>query len=437
MSSRNRVAKGFAEGIQDSVDWFGDLKRRRITGPVSPHHRTVGAEASLETIAVQAGTYEDPITGAVGTPIFATTTFDLESDSYSAFSDGALRDVPIYTRYGNPSQWSVQEKLASLEGAESGLITSSGMAAIASTVFALTNQGGHIVSAYDVYGGTYNFLREDMAGSGRDVTFVDPLDLDAIRGAVRAETQMILLETLTNPLLKIPNIEAIAEVARENKALLVVDNTFLTPINCQPLRIGADIVVHSATKYLSGHSDVTAGLVVGSRKYLDRVWAQALRFGGSAEALSCFLVERGAKTLALRIAQQNKSAREISEYLDGHPAVLEVAYPSLHPEKLPPFLREAPGFGGVVSFRVAGGDEEALAVMGRLEIPRTATSLGGVESLVSMPTNTSHSSLTSGQKRLAGIKPGLIRLSVGIEGTADILRDLEKALSPVKEGTNA
>ncbi|PWJ64019.1 trans-sulfuration enzyme family protein [Rathayibacter iranicus] len=437
MSSNNRAARGFTEGLQDDVDWFGDLTRRRSTGPVSPHHRTLSAEMSQETLAVQAGTYEDPVTGAVGTPIFATTTFDLGSDSYSAFSDGALRDVPIYTRYGNPSQWSVQEKIASLEGAESGLITSSGMAAVASTVFALTNEGGHIISAYDVYGGTYNFLREDISGSGRDVTFIDPLDLDAIQAAIRPETQMILLETLTNPLLKIPDIEAIGELAKRSNILLVVDNTFLTPINCRPLRVGADIVVHSATKYLSGHSDVTAGVVVGSRKYLDRIWAQALRFGGSAEAMTCYLVERGMKTLALRVAQQNRSAGEISKYLNTHPAVLEVAYPTLHPETIPPFLREAPGFGGVVSFRASGGDRAALAVMKRLEIPRTATSLGGVESLVSMPTNTSHSSLTSGQKQLVGIQPGLVRLSIGIEGTTDILRDLEKALASEKEETDA
>lgn len=437
MTSSSRGARGFSEGVQENADWFGDLTRRRSTGPISPHHQTTDAGMSLETIAVQSGTYEDPVTGAVGTPVFATTTFSLETDSYSAFSDGALRDVPIYTRYGNPSQWSVQEKIASLEGAESGLITSSGMSAIASTVFALTNQGGHIISAYDVYGGTYNFLREDMSGSGRDVTFVDPLDLDAIREAVRPETQMILLETLTNPLLKMPDIEAIVDMAKQASALLVVDNTFLTPINCQPLRIGADIVVHSATKYLSGHSDVTAGAVVGSRKYLDRVWAQALRFGGSAEALSCFLVERGAKTLALRVAQQNKSAREIAEYLDRHPAVLDVAYPSLHPERIPEYLRHASGFGGVISFRVAGGDEAALAVMERLKIPRTATSLGGVESLVSMPTNTSHSSLTSGQKHVAGIEPGLVRLSVGIEGTEDILRDLDQSLAPEEGESDA
>lgn len=426
--TNDRVAQGFSEGIQSRADWFSDLKRHRSTGPISPHHNTLDDEMSLETIAVQSGTYEDPITGAVGTPIFATTTFSLEKDSYNAFSDGALRDVPIYTRYGNPSQWSVQEKIASLEGAESGLITSSGMSAIASTVFALTNQGGHIISAYDVYGGTYNFLREDMSGSGRDVTFVDPLDIDAIRAAIRPETQMILLESLTNPLLKIPDIESISDIAKRASALLVVDNTFLTPINCRPLCIGADVVVHSATKYLSGHSDVTAGAVVGSRKYLDRVWAQALRFGGNAETLSCFLVERGMKTLALRLKQQNISARKIAEHLHQHPSVVDVTYPGLQPERIPRFLREAPGFSGVVSFRVAGGDEAALSVMDRLKIPRTATSLGGVESLVSMPTNTSHSSLTSGQKRIAGIKPGLIRLSVGIEDVADLLRDLDQAL---------
>ncbi|MET7900518.1 aminotransferase class I/II-fold pyridoxal phosphate-dependent enzyme [Streptomyces sp. NPDC005355] len=381
--------------------------------------------ASPDTLAVHAGTYEDPTTGSVGTPIFQTSTFKLNDDSYSAFSDGALRDVPIYTRYGNPGQWAVQEKVAALEGGESAVVTASGMSAIASTVFTLTNKGSHIISGYDVYGGTYNLLREDMPSCGRDVTFVDPLNTDAIKNAIRPETQVLLFESLTNPLLKMPPIEAIAEIARSANALLVVDNTFLTPINMRPLSLGADLVVHSATKYIGGHSDVTAGFVVGRRKFLDKIWAQTLRFGATADPLCCFLLERGAKTLPLRVERQNRNSAAIADFLSRHDQVTRVHYPTVNDEVE---ASTCQGYGGVVSFEVAGGDDHAFEVMRNLRIPYVATSLGGVESLVSMPSNTSHSSLTARQKALIGINPGLIRMAVGIESVDELIEDLDQAL---------
>jgi methionine-gamma-lyase len=424
-----RTAVGFEEGRNSAVKWFDDLARMRFAGPVSAHHRLLPRELSPETLAVHAGTYEDPVTGCVGTPIFQTSTFLLDDASYEAFADGAMRDVPIYTRYGNPSQWAVQEKVAALEGGRSAIVTSSGMSAIASTIYALTNAGSHIISAYDVYGGTYNLLREDMPSAGREVTFVDPTDLDAVRAAVRPETQLLFFETLTNPLLKAPRIGRLAEIAAEANALLVVDNTFLTPVNMRPLALGADIVVHSATKYLAGHSDLTAGAIVGRRKFLDRIWAQTLRFGGTLEPLSCFLLERGLKTLALRVARQNDNATQIARFLAAHEKVAAVHHPEAGGDRYAGLAREDyHGYGGVVSFEVRGGDDAALALMSELKIAYVATSLGGVESLVSMPSNTSHSSLTSGQRASIGIRPGLIRYSAGIEHVGDLIDDLSHAL---------
>ncbi|WP_409471654.1 trans-sulfuration enzyme family protein [Streptomyces sp. HC307] len=430
----DRTAIGFGEGHTPEAEWFDELRRRRIKGPISTQNRSLPRSLSPETLAVHAGTYEDPVTGAVGTPIFQTSTFHLDEASYDAFSDGALRDVPIYSRYGNPSQWSVQEKIAALEGAESAVVTSSGMAAIAATIYALTNSGSHIISAYDVYGGTYNLLREDMPSAGREVTFVDPLDLEAVRAAIRPETQLLLFESLTNPMLKAPDIRGLAQIARECGALLVIDNTFLSPINVRPLNLGADIVIHSATKYLGGHSDLTAGAATGRRKFVDRVWSQVLRFGGTLDPLVCFLLERGIKTLALRIRAQNENAVAIAEYLASSKYVEAVYHPALGGKGYSDLrLQDYQGFGGMVSFEVVGGDTGALRFMEHLTLPYVATSLGGVESLVSMPSNTSHSSLTKKQKDMIGINPGLIRLSVGIENVGDLIDDIQESLKAACE----
>ncbi|MGW4887568.1 trans-sulfuration enzyme family protein [Streptomyces murinus] len=432
MSEQDRTAVGFRAGLEDDARWLNDLKRRRNPGPRSVHHRVVEPSLGAATVAVHAGTYEDPVTGAVGTPVFQTSTFLLDELSYSAFERGATRDVPIYTRYGNPSQWSVQEKVAALEGAESAVVTSSGMSAIASTIYALTNSGSHIVTAYDVYGGTYNLMREDMPSAGREVTFVDSTDLAAIEAAIRPETQLLFFESLTNPLLKAPQLRAIADIARRHNALLVVDNTFLSPVNLRPLDLGADIVVHSATKYLNGHSDVTAGVVTGRRKFVDRIWAQALRFGGTMEPLTCYLLERGLKTLALRMRAHNDNAVELAAFLDGHEKIRAVHHPSLdhYPHR---HLRDdvLDGYGGMIGFEVVGGDTGALNFCAALKIPYVATSLGGVESLVSLPFNTSHCSLTTAQRASIGIRPGLVRYSAGVERADDLIADIAQALESI------
>jgi len=303
------------------------------------------------------------------------------------------------------------------------------MAAIATTIYALTNRGGHIISSYDVYGGTYNLLREDMHQSGRDVSFVEPTDLAQIEKAITPDTQMMIFEGLSNPLLKGLPIKGIAKIARKHDILLVIDNTFLTPIAYRPLDYDADVVIHSATKYLNGHSDMTAGVAAGSRKYMDRLWAQMLRLGGQLDPNSCFLLERGMKTLAIRMKAHSSNANAIATMLDKNKYIDKVYHPSL-PDYEHKELKEIcdGNYGGVVSFEVKGGDQAALKFLESLSLPQVATSLGGVESLVSMPFNTSHSSLTEKQRQLVGIRPGLVRLSVGIENVSDLIADIESAL---------
>jgi cystathionine beta-lyase/cystathionine gamma-synthase len=411
------------------IAWMDELQRRRLAGPRLGGVSFDSTSRATATICVHAGTYEDPVTGAVGTPIFQTTTFHFAQKSYDAFVEGYTRDIAIYTRYGNPSQWAVQQKIAALESAQSALVFASGMAAISTTLLALTNNGGHIISSHDVYGGTYNLLREDMHQFGRSVSFVDATDIDNIAAEIRENTQILFFETLSNPLLKAIPLEAIVNLARRHRLLLVVDNTFLSPALMQPLKYGADIVIHSCTKYLNGHSDVTAGVASGARKYIDRIWGQMLKLGGSLEPITAFLLERGIKTLDLRMKQHCIGAEKIAAALSTHPRIRQVYHPSL-PDYPYPWINHycESGYGGMVSFEVDGDDQTALQLMEFLTIPRMATSLGGVESLVSLPFNTSHSSLTKAQRESIGIRPGLVRLSVGIEDYKDLIDDLYQAL---------
>jgi cystathionine beta-lyase/cystathionine gamma-synthase len=423
-------AIGEAAGPGEERTWSNNLRRGRVPGPRLPEQRVLDDTAGLSTKSVHSGTYVDPVTGSVSTPIFQTSTFEFNEHTYGAFDQGHIRDVPIYGRYGSPNQWVVQEKVAALDNGESAVVFSSGMAAITTTLLTLTNRGGHIVTSRDVYGGTYNLLREEMFQLGRTVTFTDATDIDQIAAAVQPNTQVLYFETLTNPLLKAAPVVELARLAERKNLLLVIDNTFLTPCCLRPLELGAHVVVHSATKYLGGHSDLTAGVAVGSRKYMDRVWATMLKHGGSLDAFGCFLLERGLKTLALRMRAHVDNANQMARFLAGHHRVKAVHHPSL-PGYPYPWLQEIcpAGYGGMVSFEVDGGDEAALKFMERLTLPAVATSLGGVESLVSLPFNTSHSFLTVSQRRELGIEPGLVRLSVGIEDAEDLTADIDAALS--------
>ncbi|WP_271271066.1 trans-sulfuration enzyme family protein [Aliamphritea hakodatensis] len=422
-----------APGAGEHVRWLNDLSRERQAGPAFSCSRQINTDARPATLCVHSGTYEDPNTGAVGSPLFATTTFRFCEDAFDSFLDGFIRDIPIYSRYGNPNQWTVQLKIAALEKAQSALVLASGMAAITTTLLALTNRNGHIISSYDLYGGSYSLLRSDMHQFGRTVSYVDPLDISSVEQAIQPETQAVFLESLSNPLMKAIDLPAIASICKRHDVLLIIDNTFLSPISCQPLQHGADIVIHSGTKYLSGHSDQTCGSVAGSRKLVDRVWAQLLKFGAMLDPAQCHLLERSLKTLAIRMKAHQEGAKRITEFLSRHPQVKKVHSPYLEGDDNHRLMAYAQNLStGILSFEVEGGNTAALQLLNHLTLITPATSLGGVESLVSLPFNTSHSGLTTYQQEQIGLNLGLVRLSVGIEDPEDLCQDLQYALTQIR-----
>lgn len=419
--------------------WLNELERKRQTGPLlgAAHAHEMG----MSTRAVHAGTNDDARTGAVGTPIYQTSTFILNDDQYQSVEGGYARDRFIYTRYGNPSQWAVQEKLAALEGAESAIVFSSGMAAITATVLALVDKGAHVVAASDLYGGTYNLFNQEFPTLGMSATLVDSYDLEAIEAAIQPNTQLLYFEVITNPVLKVVDIPRLADIARRHKIRLVVDSTFAPPPVMRPLEHGVDMVIHSASKYLNGHSDLIAGVAAGPRKLVDQIWPRLLNYGGSLDPHACFLLERGLKTLPIRMRAHEASATALAEFLETHPMVERVLYPMLpsHPDHA--LAKELMDMGtGNVTFFVKGGDQAALRLLDHLELPKQATSLGGVESLISLPFNSSQATMTSRQRAEIGIDPGCVRLSVGIEDADDLIADFNHALeqiTPMKEAKHA
>lgn len=417
---------------RESGVWFNDLNRKREAGPKINHHHM--EDYGVTTQAVHAGQYDDPITGALGTPIYQCSTFYLKDETYQAIDEGRGRDEFIYTRYGNPTQWALQQKVAHLEKSESAMVFSSGMAAISTTLMGLLDKGSHIITSRDLYGGTYNFIYEDLQKMGMSASFVDANDLEAIEAAITPDTKLLFFEALTNPLLKLIPMYDLVYLAKKHNLKLVIDNTFLTPMNLCPIEIGADIVINSATKYLGGHSDLIAGTVAGSRKFVDRIWGQMLKLGGSMDPHVSFLLERSLKTLPLRMKAHNENAMELAYWLENHSLVKRVYYPGLdsYPFKENKEQLLKNGCSGMISFEVKGGDQGALDFVKQLKLPKEATSLGGLESLVSIPFNTSQASLTREQRRSIGINDGLVRLSVGIEDIEDLKQDINQALLTIK-----
>ncbi|WP_299606160.1 PLP-dependent aspartate aminotransferase family protein [uncultured Tateyamaria sp.] len=410
--------------------WINELDRNRRSGPFLSAHPMDGM--GMSTKAVHAGTHDDPRTGAVGTPIYQTSTFILHEETYGSIEEGFGRDRFIYTRYGNPSQWAVQEKLATLEGAESAIVFSSGMAAITAAVMALVDKGAHVVAASDLYGGTYNLFNQEFPSLGMSATLVDSYDLEAIEAAIQPNTQILYFEVITNPVLKVVDIPALVDIAKRHNLRLIVDSTFAPPPVMKPLELGVDLVVHSASKYLNGHSDLIAGVVCGSRKLVDMVWPRLLNYGGSLDPHACFLLERGLKTLDIRMKAHEASATALATFLETHPAVENVLYPMLpsHPDHAR--VKELMKMGtGSVTFFVKGGDQAALALLDHLKLPKQATSLGGIESLISLPFNSSQATMTARQRAEIGIHPGCVRLSVGIEDADDLIADFDQALNAI------
>ena len=373
------------------------------------------------TRAVFAGSSPRTAGGPVVTPVYQTATF---------FSDAVPEGEPKYTRYANnPNHELLAARLAALEGAEASLVLGSGNAASALTLLTLCGAGDHVVAARELYGGTLRLLERELPRLGIETTYV-PLGEDWA-GALRPRTRVLWLELPVNPTLRIPDIRPVAALAADRGIPLVVDATFATPINFRPLAWGAAIALHSATKYLGGHSDLTAGVVSGRAALIEEIRQKLISFGPVLDPHAVWLLERGVKTLAVRMARHNDNALRLATWLAAHPAVAQVHYPGLpsHPDH--ELARELlGGFGGMVSLVVRGGDEAALRVVNRLRLLCVAPSLGGVESLVSMPRYTSHSALTPAQRHALGIADGFVRISVGIEDPGDLVADLEQALAP-------
>jgi cystathionine beta-lyase/cystathionine gamma-synthase len=412
--------------------WSSELLRRRKCGPYMSSHISHGtqhlSDTDITTRAVHAGQYDDPLTGAVGTPIYQASTFLLNQESYDSIEEGRAREHLIYSRYGNPSQWSVQEKIASLENAESAIVFSSGMAAISSSVMSVMDRGAHLITSRDIYGGTYHFFNEDLETYGMSVSFVDVTNIDAIEAAITDKTKVLFFEAITNPLLKIAPIKAIVALAKKYKLRTIIDATFASPMNLNALDLGVDIVVHSGSKYLNGHTDLIAGVAVSSRKLMDPIWGQMLKFGGSLDPHACFLLERGLKTFGLRLNAHNQNALELAQFLEARDEITRVYYPGLPSHPQHQLAKDSlKGFSGMISFEIKGGDAASAQLTQLLQLPRLATSLGGVESLISLPHNTSQAALMKSQLREIGINDGLVRLSVGIENIDDLKHDFIQA----------
>jgi len=370
------------------------------------------------TQCVHSGSIKDRLSGGVNSPIFTSSAF--------VYLDA---DENVYPRYFNtPNQKAVIDKLCVLEKTESGLLFSSGMAAISTVVYAIAGQGDHVVMQRDIYGGTHHFATAEFERFGIEYTFVSNQP-EAFEQAVRDNTKLIYIETPSNPLLMVTDIAAVAKIARAHGIASAIDNTFASPINQNPADMGIDIVVHSGTKYLGGHSDICCGAVLSTDQLTGRIKSSAVNFGGSLNAVTCHLLERSLKTLGIRVERQNSNALAIARHLEKHANIQQVYYPGL--ENHPGFevaRNQMRGFGGMLSFELKEERIDPQRFVRGLNLIRPALSLGGVETIICAPSATSHVKLSATERKELGIADGLFRLSVGIEDVEDIIADLDTAL---------
>jgi cystathionine gamma-lyase/cystathionine beta-lyase len=375
----------------------------------------------FETLAIHGGGKPDPVTGALITPIYQTSTF--------VFEDVGKTKGYDYSRTANPTRRALEKTMAELEGGKGGFAFATGMAA-ETTVMCLLEKGSHIISGDDVYGGTYRLFQAVMRKFGLEFTFLRMNDRRRIEEAIRPNTKMLWIETPSNPLLNIVDIEMVADIAKQHNLMTVVDNTFATPYFLRPIEYGVDLVVHSTTKYLNGHCDVVGGAVVTATEELaERVQFLLNAMGTCASPFDCWLVLRGIKTLPVRMKQQESNAITIAHYLERHSKVDRVFYPGLesHPgHKVA--RRQMKGFGGVVSFEMKGGIKAVNSFLRKVKLFSLAESLGGVDSLVEHPATMSHASMPEEFRKRVGITDDLVRLSVGLENIDDLIEDLEQAL---------
>lgn len=376
----------------------------------------------IDTKLIHAGEPNPLVQGAVSIPIFQSSTF--EYTGQESYHD--LR----YIRLNNtPNHVALHEKLAALENGEAAVVSASGMAAISTTLLALLSAGDHFLAQDCLYGGTHDLITKDLPAYGISSDFICGKDPEAWKELLRPNTKAVYVESITNPLMQVADLKAIAEFSRKHRLCSIIDNTFTSPINFRPLEHGFDLSIHSCSKYLNGHSDIVAGAVIGPEELISKITHKLNHLGGTLDPHACFLLHRGIKTLAVRLRQQNASAMEIARFLESRPEVETVHYPGLASHPQHNRARELfDGFGGMLSFELQGGVELAERFIQNTTIPICAPSLGGVESLITRPVTTSHACLSPEECKQVGISESLIRLSVGLEATVDMLSDFDQAL---------
>jgi len=382
------------------------------------------------TLAIHGNKSNKGKTGAVVTPIYQTSTFCFpDSEAVKAYTQQGERKHYLYTRYGNPTTTVLENKLALLEETEAAVVAASGMAVVTGTLNALVEKGDEVITIPTLYGNTFNFISEDLPKQDINVKFVEIEDLYNLDKIVTEKTKLIFFESPTNPLIQVVDFEKVATAAKKHNIITITDSTFGSPINQNPIKNGIDIVIHSMTKYLGGHSDVVAGCVMGPKDIIDKIRRTIIIHGGSIDPFASFLLLRSLLTLKLRVEEQNKNAMKLAEHFKGHKKVKRVLYPGL---KDSPYYETASkqmsGYGGMVTLEVDGNAE---TVVDNLEIGLNGTSLGGVETLVSIPAITSQASLTEEERKKAGISRNMIRISVGIEDIEDLIADFEQGLEKI------
>ncbi len=389
-------------------------------------------DKGFSTKSVHSGEKQDRETGAISTPIYETSVFGFSSTKQLIDVMSNRTEGYVYTRFDNPTLRAVEKKMAKLENGEDATVFSSGMAAITSTVMTLASSGDHVVSTRDLYGGTLKLFADILPRFGIDVSLVEAMESNEIELAIRGNTKIIYAETLTNPTLKYLDMSKVAKLGRESGVTVVVDNTFASPYNLRPIQFGADVVIHSATKYLGGHNDLTAGVVVGSEGFTKKLKETRKHLGGTLDPIAAWLLLRGLKTLGLRMERHNHSGMQVAKYLERHPKVKRVYYPGLssHPDHSIA-IQQMKGFGGVVSFEIDGDIEKTMKFVESLELCLLAPSLGGTETLATQPVTSSHYFVDEESRRRAGITNQLVRLALGVEDPQDIISDLEQAFGKI------
>jgi cystathionine beta-lyase/cystathionine gamma-synthase len=375
----------------------------------------------------------DERTGSLTTPIYETSTFGFSKAEDVPVAVGGFGEKGYtYSRWDNPTVVTLEKKLAAFEHAGAGAAFSSGMASISTSVFSFLRKGVHILGIKDLYGGTYALLHDILPDIGFDTTLVDISDFGALERGVRKSTRIVYIESPTNPTLKIVDIRKAAKLAHSNGAVLMVDNTFASPINQNPMDLGADVVLHSLTKYINGHADLIAGAAVANKENAHKIKMMRRDFGGTLDPLPAWLILRGMKTMAIRVRQQNAAAMVLAEFLSTHGKVEKVHYPGLktHPQHQLA-KNQMKGFGGMLSFEIKGTTKDAMKFTESLKVATLAASLGGVETLVSQPYNMTHIQMSAKERALTGIPETLVRVSVGIEDADDLVEDFRRALEAV------